>query len=278
MLKSNIFVLVLLNLMLIFSYTLLAQDKDTIVFYRQDLKIAGFENISGSFYDNNLFYKFGGRTGELDLIIDFEKIEVIKSNNKINARGNIRDYKDGSLIPGDIIFASISYQDSNEIHYKPRLIEETGNGYFDITADFDPNEIIIARFLSYTISYYNLSALIENCGNCGLENEFAFILWKLDSIDVVNPVEADSVQLGNFLKITKPHFVNFQIYIPSQDTLRINLLDKEGKMIGKPYSAYIEKGYYTINLNNGKLLNSGIYFLQYVFQSVNKITKFLLIN
>lgn len=276
--KSNIFVLALMNLIFIFSNTSRAQDNDTIIFYRQDLKITGFENISGSFYDNNLFDKFGGRTGELGLIIDFEKIEITISNNEINVKGYIRDYKDGSLIPGDIIFASISYQDSNEIHYQPKLIKEACNGYFDITADFDPNEIIIAQYLSYTITYYNLSVLIDNCDNCGLKNEFVFMLWKLDSIDVVNPVEADSVQLGNFVKITKPHSENFQIYIPSPDTFKIILYDKEGEIIGKTYSAFIEKGYYIISLIGSKLLNSGIYSLQYIFNSVKKTNKFILVK
>lgn len=273
--RLNIFILILLNFTLLLSRTSHGQEKDTIVFYRQDLKIAGFENISGSFYDNNLFYKFGGRTGELDLIIDFEIIEIIKSNNKIKIKGNIRDYKDYSLLSGDIIFASIAYQDSCGIHYKPRLIKEASDGYFDITTDFDPNELIIARFLSYTISYYNLSALIENCGNCGLENEFALMLWKLDSIDVVNPVEADSIVTGKFSKSIYPYNDRWEIYFHTSDTLRINLLDNEGKMIGKPYSAYIEKGYYIIIPNNWKLLNPGIYFIHYILHSVNKITKFL---
>lgn len=276
--KSNIFVLVLLNFILIFSHTSRSQGYDTIIFYRQDLKITGFENISGSFYDNNLFDKFGGRTGELDLIIDFEKIEITKSNKKINVKGCIRDYKDGSLIPGDIIFASISYQDSNEIHYQPRLIKEACNGFFDITTDFDPNEIIIAQFLSYTITFYNLSALIDNCINCGIENEFVLMLWKLDSIDVVNPVEADSIVTGRFLKSIYPYNDKWEIYFHTSDTLKINLYDGEGKIIGKPYSAFIEKGYYIIAPNNWELLNSGIYFLQYIFNSVKKTTKFILVN
>jgi hypothetical protein len=238
--KSNIFVLVLLIIIYIFSNTSRSQDKDTITFCKQELKIAGYENISGSFYDNNLFYKFGGRTGELDLIIDFEKIEIIKSNSKIIIKGNIRDYKDYSPLSGDIIFAKIAYQDSCEIHYKPRLIEKTDGGYFDITTDFDPNEIIIAQFLSYTITYYTLSALIDNCGNCGLENEFVFSLWKLDSIDVIKPVEADSIVISRFSKSTHPYMDRWEIYFHTSDTLKINLYDKEGEIIGKPYSAFIE--------------------------------------
>lgn len=186
-----------------------------------------------------------------------------------------------------------AYQDAFQSNQVQQNVSAKGFKWIKVTTDTS-NLVVIGNFdvvpqtavvqFQHTGTWYDyLSGRVLTVNDAAqtitLQPGEYHIYLNRNITEVLTPVGNIGQILDNASLRVYPNPVsrngNIEIAIPANGTIRLNLVDLHGRLVGKPYSRYHVKGKFTIGLNSlmqeGERLPDGSYFLTMETGSIKKV-------
>lgn len=136
------------------------------------------------------------------------------------------------------------------------------------------NIIIIFCFFNKCYPLVQIDSSVINCDT--LHSNCTLMKIEKDQIDSMYLCNSDSLVLGRYTPHSLPIILDFQFYLPYEDTLLINLYDKEGKPLCELFNKYLEEGYYSFRFSDK--LTSGLYFISLKTRKQMIIERFIFLK
>jgi len=134
--------------------------------------------------------------------------------------------------------------------------------------------ISVCCSFSYCYPFVHLDSLKINYDSIRFDCSLNQI--ELSQIDSSELCYSDSLVLGRFMKSTSPHFIDWQFYLPYEDTLYINLYSNEGAFITFLYKKFLTEGYYSFPISNK--IPSGVFKFLFKTRKQEIVRKCLVIH
>ena len=99
----------------------------------------------------------------------------------------------------------------------------------------------------------------------------------MENLDPSKICKSDSLLLGRFIKNQSPIINDWQLYLPYDDTLKIDLYNKDGKIVANILDKYLFPGYYRLKLSTHKM-SPNMYIIIFKTSKEQIFSKFILLH